>query len=318
MKLIAATFIALSGSAFAQTLDPNSVVVTVNGEKVYASEYYTRMAYLEGVGTVNDGKFSPAPPAFLTIQRLVNEKLIMQIAKEKGVAPTPAEIAEEVAAQKSANSEHFQRLKDLGVTDAAIENQIAMDLTQFKLVTMGITITDDQVMNHYNLNKMVYMKPAMVKMRVIVVSKAEDKAKVESALKTKKFGDVAREMSTDLTKFDNGDLPNVAIQNLPQNVLNEVTRTEAGQTTQWIESEGAYLKYLVESKSASTPIPLDANLKKAIKRRMMLIAGQQKNNIGALLDAKKRDGKIEINAPGLQKLWNLYIADTVGVKRPDK
>ncbi len=303
--------------SFAQ-LEMNGVVVSVNGDKIMGTEFFNRMAFLEGVGTVNDGRFVAVPPAFLTIQRLVSERFIMQIAKDKGVAPTPAEVSDELAAQRAANPEQFQRLKDLGVADAAISKQIAMDLAQFKVLTMGIVITDEQVASHYNMNKMIYVRPATVKLRVIVVAKAEDKAKVDAALKTKAFKDVASEMSTDLTKYDGGDLPKIAIDNLPQNVHNEVLRTNAGQTTQWIESEGAFLKYLVETKEEAKQIPLDAKLKKDIKRNMMIIQGRQKNDVNALLVAKMRTAKVEIAAPGLQKLWNLYIADTLRGKAPSK
>src|SRR5438552_1381644 len=166
-------------------LESNGMVVSVNGQKIMAPEFFNRMAFLEGVGTVNDGRFVAVPPAFLTIQRLVSERFIMQIAKEKGVAPTPAEVSDELATQKAANPEQFQRLKDLGVTDAALANQVAMDLAQFRVLTMGINITDEQVMNHYTMNKMIYVRPATVKLRVIVVAKPEDKAKVDAALKTK-------------------------------------------------------------------------------------------------------------------------------------
>lgn len=305
----------IAAFASAQTLDPNEVIVTINGEKILASEYFNRMEMLENVGTMSDGKFVELPPAFLTLQRIVTERLIMQVAKEKGVAPTPAEIDAEFKEQQIEQAESFKRLKDYGLTDQELKKRVEMDLTQFKLITMGVNITDEQVTNHYNLNKMVYVTPATVKLRVIVVDKPEDRAKVDEALKTKTFAEVAKQLSTDITKYDGGDLPKVAINAIPQNVQNEVLRSKAGDKTQWIQSEGSFLKYLIEAKEEQKQIPLDTKLRKEIKRRMMLVAGRQKNDVQAMIDDKRKSAKVQIGTPGLQKLWDAYMADYLRYKK---
>ncbi|MBA3726312.1 MAG: peptidyl-prolyl cis-trans isomerase [Armatimonadetes bacterium] len=299
----------LSVAAGAQFLDPNGVVASVDGDKILNTEYYTRMAYLDDVGTMSNNRFVKVPPAFLTIQRLINERFVMQIAKEKGVAPTSAEVEAELKQRKADNPESLRQFKDLGVSDATIASQVALDLAQFKLLTMGVSITDAQVESHYKLNKGVYVRPAAVKLSVIVVDKPEDKAKVDSALKAKPFADVAKELSTDITKFAGGGLPEVPIEGIPENLRAVVKKTKAGDKTEWISSEGAHLIYLIEKKTDSVQLPLDDKLKKEIKRRMLLVAGQQKNDVQAMVRARAKAAKVTIAAPGLQKLWDLYTRD---------
>jgi parvulin-like peptidyl-prolyl isomerase len=312
MKLTITIAIAVACMAGqSQTLDPNALIATVDGDRIVASEYFTRMAFLENVGTFINGKFVELPPAFICLQQLLNERFIMQVAREKGVAPTAGEIQAEFAAQRAEAPDAFNRRKELGMSDAQLQGLVALDLAQFKLLTMGVNITDEQVANNYNMNRMVYVKPATAKLRVIVVKTAADRLKVDDALKTKPFAEVARTLSTDITRLDGGNLPQVPIGNLPQNVLNEVSRCKAGEMSQWIESEGSFLKYLVEAKTESSPIPLDDKLKREIRRRMMMIAGQQKNGeqVQALMLAKRKSAKVDIPAPALKKLWELYAND---------
>ena len=53
-------------------VDPNRVVLVINGEEIKGAEYYRRMEYLPGVGSQMGASFSDFPPGFLTIQQLIN------------------------------------------------------------------------------------------------------------------------------------------------------------------------------------------------------------------------------------------------------
>ncbi len=285
------------------------VIARINGEAVFADEYFSRMEYLPGVGVIQEGRFHERPPAFLTILNIINDRIILQLAKEKGVAPTQGEIDKEFNEKKAQDPERFKTWNELGMSDALIKKQIAVELAQFNLITNGVVITDAQVTEHYNTNKLMYVIPATVKLRVIVVNTITERLNVDDALKTKSFEVVAREKSVDITKYTGGDLPEVSIGNLPQNILNEVSRTPAGQSTAWIESENVYMKYLVEKKNEAKQLPLDTNLKQSIKRQLMLEVGRNKNNVRAMLDDMRKKMKVEISSPGLQKLWDAYIKD---------
>ncbi|HWP31960.1 MAG TPA: peptidyl-prolyl cis-trans isomerase [Fimbriimonadales bacterium] len=291
------------------SIQDSKVILRVNGVPIFASEYYKRMELLPGVGVYSNGKFVERPPAFLTILQIVQDQLILQLAKEQGVAPTENEINQELNNRKAQDNETYKAYADFGIGDEELKRQIAIDIAQFKLLTKGVTVTDQQVADHYNTNKLYYTTPATVKLRVIVVKNAADKQKVDNALKSKPFADVAKEMSTDITKYAGGDLPEVSIAQLPQNVLNEVTRTAPGKDTAWIESEGAFSKYRVEKKTEAKQLLLDDKLKERIRRMLMVEIGKRRNNVKQMLEEMRSKAKIEIASPGLQKLWDAYMRD---------
>jgi len=300
-------FITLFDSAF--PVQDSKIILRVNGVPITATEYYKRMELLPGVGVYSNGNFIERPPAFITILQLVQDQLILQLAKEQGVAPTESEITQELNIRKAQDSEKYKAFAEFGIGDEELKRQIAIDIAQFKLLTKGVTVTDQQVTEHYNNNKLYYTTPATVKLRVIVVKNAEDKQKVDNSLKSKSFAEVAKELSTDITKYAGGDLPEVSVAQLPQNVLNEVTRTSPGKDTAWIESEGVFSKYRVEKKTDAKQLPLDNKLKERIRRMLMVEIGKRRNNVRQMLDAMRLKAKIEIASPGLQKLWEAYIRD---------
>ncbi|MBL1150864.1 MAG: hypothetical protein D8M53_11740 [Armatimonadetes bacterium] len=284
-------------------------VGTVNGEPILRSDYFNRMEFMSGVGTVLNGRFVQSPPAFLAIERLINDRLVLQLAKSKGVSPTAGEIENSLKEHLSREGDRIKILSDFGVPQSELKALVAVELAQFKLATMGVTVTDQQVTEYYNTNKAYFTTPAKVKLKVIVVKSVTDRDKVDIALKTRPFSDVAREMSTDLTKFDGGDLPEVDVGRLPQNTLNEVSRTAEGQMTAWIESEGAFLKYLVEKKEAAKQLPLDPQLRESIRKQLMVSIGQTKNDLKKMMDELRKSAKVQLSSPGLQKLWDAYIKD---------
>lgn len=290
-------------------IQDSKVILKVNGVPITAGEYYTRMEFLPGVGVYSNGKFIERPPAFLTILQLVQDQLILQLAQEQNVAPTESEITQVFHKRKAQDNEKYRAYADFGIGDQELKRQIAVDIAQFKLLTKGVSVTDQQVTEHYNTNRLYYTTPATVKLRVIVVKSAADREKVDNALKSKPFADVAKEMSTDITKFAGGDLPEVSIAQLPQNVLNEVSRASIGKDTAWIESEGAFAKYRVENKTEAKQLPLDDKLKERIRRMLMIEIGKRRNNVKQMLNEMRLKAKIEITSPGLQKLWDAYIRD---------
>ena len=68
-------------------VDPNRTIATINGEAIKGLEYYHRMEFLPGVTKRYGGQAIESPPGFLTVVELIGEKLLLQLAKEKGVMP---------------------------------------------------------------------------------------------------------------------------------------------------------------------------------------------------------------------------------------
>lgn len=309
MKRAVFLFIALASPLLLVPQDLNKAMLKVNGDVVSLGEYYRRMEFLQDVGKMVGNQFVERTPGFLTVERLVTEKLTMQLARRHGVAPTPGEVENEYRIRKEDNPAQIKTLLDMGITEADIKGQIAIEMAQFNVLTKGVSITDQQITDHYNNNRFIYTTPAMASLRVIVVREATDKARVETALRSKKFEEVARELSVDLSKFDGGYLGEVPIERLPQNVKNLVELLPAGSNTPWIESQGAFLMYRIETKTEAKQLPLDDRLRRQIRRKMMLDMGRAKNDVKAMMDEMLKTVVVEIDSPWLQKIWNDYIEE---------
>lgn len=196
---------AVAGLAFATLataqLDPGRSVIVVNGEEIKANEYYRRMEFLPGVGRNVNGQFVEAPPGILTILRLIDERLLIQLAKDKGVYPSDAEVQAEIKNRSDANPKLFEGLALLGLSRDDYAYQVRLDLVDFKLRTQGITITDQEIEKFYADNPTLFTVPKRYRLRVVAVADEAGKNAVDADLKAgMKFEDVAKKHSIELSK----------------------------------------------------------------------------------------------------------------------
>lgn len=283
------------------------VILKVNNRTFTRQEYLQRMEFLNGVYMEIGGGLLEAPPGFITLLRMITDELILELARQKGVMPTQGEIDSEFAKRKEGNAELIAELQSLGISEQELKLRATIDLAQFKLLTMGVTVTDEQVAEHYKANPQLYTVPGTIHLRVIVVKDEAAKAAVDEALKTKSFGEVASQLSVDATKAIGGDLGVVPIGSLPERIQNQFKEIPAGKTTEWLESGGSWLKYFVEEKTETTTKPLTPELREAIRKRLMLDIGRQKNRLQDDLDALRKSAKIEFTNPGMKKLYERYM-----------
>lgn len=291
-------------------VDPNRVVMTVNGEEVRGAEYYRRMEFLPNVGAVIGGDFVPAPPGFLTLQRLVEERLLLQLAKERNCLPTDAEVKATIAEMVEANPKYVESWTNLGLTAAELEQRHRMELAEFKLVTQGITVTDLEVEKHYKDNVTRYTLPRRYRVRLIAVTEPE-KAAVDAALGSgKPFDQVARELSKDTSKFNGGDMGERPEGEFSDAVRAALDALKIGQTTDWIQGDTAWVRMKLENVLPPQVLPLDASLKRDIRRELMRVRGRNRNDLNALMRDMRRKSNIELKQvqfrDELQRLIDAY------------
>lgn len=281
------------GAAFAQTpLDKTMVVI--NGQAIDAKTYFKRMEVMPNVGQLVNDKFVPATPGFLTLSKLVNETLMLQLAKEKGVFPTDAEVDAQIKEIQADNPEILSALQRIGFTLDDLKYDTKIKLAEFKLQTMGVNITDQQVETFYKENPKGFTMPKRYKLRVIAVDTDEKKRSVESALNSgKAFGDVAKDLSLDVSRAEGGDMGEIAEGTLAPATLAAVKSTRKGSTTDWLSNDGLSVKFLVEDVLESKLLPLDADLRKNIRRNLMLDRGRVVNNIGTMMVNARKKARIE-------------------------
>lgn len=293
MRTFTIVLAALAPMALAQTPMDKTLVI-VNGQPIDGKTYYKRMEVMPNVGSLVNDKFVQTTPGYLTISKLINETLMLQLAKEKGVAPTDAEVEAKVKEQSTDNPELLPSLQRIGFTLDDLKYDIRLQLAEFKLQTMGINITDQEAEKFYKEHTNLYTLPKRYVLRVIAVDTDEKKKAVDDALKTGKgFGEVARDMSMDLSKAKDGQMGEVPEQSLIGSSAAAVMSTKKGSVTDWLSNGEVSVKFLVEDVLPEKVVPLDAALKATIRRNMMLDRGRVRNKIGDMMEDMRKRAKIE-------------------------
>lgn len=312
-KLFTTALIALAAAgAFAQ-VDPNRTVAIINGEEIKGGEYYQRMEFLPGVGKKMGSAISEFPPGFLTLEELITERLVFQLAKQKGVLPTDLEINAEYQARKADDANLDQNWIAGGRTLESLKYLIKYELAQYNIQTFGVTVTDAEVSNYYTQHPDEFTIPKRAKLRVIVLTNEADKASVDSGLGSgKTFADMATKYSADVSRSAGGDLGLVPFSFLGSSVRATIEATKIGQTTDWVSAKlqdgtTTWIKYLLENVEQEKKVPLDDRMKRQIRRKMAIDRGRVKNNIEADMKTLRQSAKIDIKNPEFAEAYRRFI-----------
>ncbi|MCC7103124.1 MAG: peptidyl-prolyl cis-trans isomerase [Fimbriimonadaceae bacterium] len=299
--LIIAACLAVSALAGAQS-DPTKPIATVNGETIGGMEYFRRMEFLPGFGKMVGARFIESWPGYLALQQLINERLMLQIAKEKNVYPKDADVTAELDLRLKNTPTLLESLAKVGITKADLERQVRVDLAEFNITTMGVNVTDQEIEQHYKDNPTRFTVPKRYKLRLIAVSE-DKKAQVDSALAGgKPFADVARDMSSDPSALQGGALGEIPATAFAEVVTKLLDATKIGSTTEWIKGTSGWFKFLLEDVKASEKIPLDANTKAQLRRSLMLDRGRVRNNLDKMMSDARKKANISVNQPGLNEM----------------
>lgn len=305
-------FACLWTSAEAQ-VDPTRLVATVNGEEIRGLEYYRRMEYLPGVGKQNGQVFSEFPPGFLTIEQLITEKLILQLAKEKGVLPSDNDVQNEFMIRQTDNVDLLPAWQSSGRTVDELKKQILIELAQFRLATFGVTITDQEVEQDYANNPTLYTTPKRFKLRVIVLKDSKKKGAVDADLASgKSFAETAGKFSEDISRLNGGIYGTVPVQLLSETISEALKSVKIGKTTEWVDlklsdDSATSLKFLLEDVLAEVKSPLDARLRRGIRQRLLADRGKVKNNVIKEMAAARAKAKVDIKQPEFADVYKKFI-----------
>lgn len=306
---LAASFVV--GSALAQ-IDPNATVVTINGEAVKGGEYFRRMEMLPNVSRRVGANTLNFPPGFLTIELLITEKLVFQLAKQKGVLPSDAEVTAELNSILTENKTFLNDALLAGQTKEDVEHQIRYQLAQFKIATFGINLTDQEIDTFYRENPQIFTIPKRAKLSIIAVTDEATKSKVDGELQSgKKFADVAGKYSEDVSKASGGDFGTVPIAGLPENARNAINATKIGQVTPWIVTPASttQVKFMLHDVMPEEKTPLDAKARKQIRRQLMLQKGQQKNDVAKEMADMRAKASIDIANKAYADMYKKFIEE---------
>lgn len=305
--LAAIATLVLTPSATAQ-VDASRVVVRVNGESITGETYYRRMEVLPNVGRMREGRFTEYAPGFLTLQQLINETLLLQLARSNNVYPTEQQVTEELERRLLYNPDLLTGFELLGLDESFLRYDTRLNLAEFNLQTMGITVTDFEVEKYYNDNPGLFIAPKRYRLRMIAVGSEEQKRTVDAELDGgTSFAEVARRHSEEASRIAGGDMGIVEERNLGEPMRPVVAATAAGQISAWVEAQNYHFKFLVEEIFPEEKLEFDEELKHEIRKSLMLTQGRQRNNLSEMMEEARRRANIEyVSTPFESQLRRVF------------
>lgn len=219
-----------AGNTAPGTVDPNETAAKVNG-KVITMQEVDRAVKQQAQG--QESRLSPLELAGARIQileTLIQREVMFQKAEKEGTVPSEEDITAEINKQKTASGKSSEQIdkemKDQGMTEAALRDQVKKDLATAKLVEKVTgkiePPKDSEIEAFYNGNKEAFVKKRGVKLAAIVIDPSnggegdqttdEQSAVLKANEIVKKlqggqdFATLAREYSEDQTKLQGGDL----------------------------------------------------------------------------------------------------------------
>lgn len=167
----------------------SKTVGKVDDMKISQADYYKlleRMAVplTQGDTCVTDpmGRLLREQAGYLALRMLVDRQLILHMAEKEKVMPTEEEIQKEMERQKKL-PDFNERMKTLGYTQDDLKEDFKVELAAFKLLTKGITVSEDELKKAYQNNTRQFTIPAQVQVALIILDTRKKLTEVQNLLK---------------------------------------------------------------------------------------------------------------------------------------
>ncbi|MGV3618589.1 MAG: SurA N-terminal domain-containing protein [Fimbriimonas sp.] len=284
-------------------------VATVNGEAIPMKEYY---AFLERKPTVQvstpQGPQEVQVSSLLGLQALrdlINQKLILQLAKEDGVLPTEADVKAELDFQEQQRGKFVSTLTAQGLSLEAIKEELLFNLARERLQTKGITIGAAEVDKYIKENPQQFMEPEKASLLWIVISDATKKALVDKDLQSgQDFRTVATRYSeAPGARQDGGAFGTDLVAQMPTPLQELVKATPELKATKWVQDQQNWIKFYVQKKTPAKKMEMTETRKKALQRQLALQRGSAANDVTKRVTDKLRAAKIDVSPKHLREPW---------------
>jgi foldase protein PrsA len=139
----------------------------------------------------------------------------------------------------------------------------------------------------------MYTTSKFYKLRIIAANSEQLRRLIDSELAAgKSFEEVARKHSVEASRLVGGDIGTVSESALSEPVQQVLSKTNPGEYTAWIGPEDIKFRFLVESVTPPKLLPLDDDLRVAIRRQLMLDRGRVLNRVGE--EMREMWGKVNL------------------------
>jgi parvulin-like peptidyl-prolyl isomerase len=301
-------------TAVADPSEPSKAAASVNGDTISLDDFYAHMG-VKQTAQVASGKGASEVRVLgnfglQALQELIDQTVLLQMAKEEGVLPTDADVDAELKFQKSLQPEYENVLHSQGLSDKMIRNELMIGLAREHLVMKGVTVEKSEVDRYIKAHPEKFSEPAKAALLYLQVRSAIDKAKVDAELAGGKSFDVVAQQfaATPEAKKAGSIFPISIISEMPKKVQDAINGVPEKSTAPWIVDGSIYTKLYVVKRTASVAKPPTPGQEELVRRAMAMQKGQLKNDFDHRFFEKLRAAKIDVVVPYLkepwQKAWN--------------
>lgn len=291
----------------------NSVAATVNNDPIPMTElanYMMRKSTVQVLPPTQpvQGPFEARVSGSIGLQALrdlVQDRLILQIAKDENVMPTAEDINKEIEFQQKVDPNFIKTLNGAGLTLEDIRQLLTVSLARYKVLTKGITVTDADVDKFIKDNPQQFVTPASSELFAVTVREDAKRAQVDKDLRAGlQFPQVAARYSDDPTaRQTNGRLPVTDENALPPPVAAALKKTAVGKTTEWVRLQDGWVKLFVQNRTPEKKINIDDTIKERVRRDLATLRGSQAKDLGKTVQDRMKNATIDVKVPFLRDSW---------------
>lgn len=306
VRVFFALVLVFSLALVATGCNPNKdVAAKVNGTKISLIELNQQVEQLKKqyptmfTGADGEGRLLDFKQRLL--DNMINQKLVEQAAKDKGIEISDADVQAQIKQLKSGfkdDAQFQQALKSAGMDEAGLEKQVREQLLTQKLIEKlsadAPKVSNEQISAYYAANKAQFEQKA-AKRSSHILFKATDKATAEKALAELKaggdFAALAKKYSIDPgSAAKGGDLGWPTTAYLAE-VEAAIAKLSPGQTSALVKSTAGWHIIKVTDTRKASQQPL-ADVRDQIEQILMQ---QQKADVyQKFVDDLRKKAKIEI------------------------
>lgn len=296
----------------------------VNDKPISKAEYYKvleRMAVpIVGQNDVPmvdpvTGRIVRDQAGYLALRMLVDRRIVLEMAEKEKVMPTEKEIEQELERQKK-QPNFNERLKALGYTQDDLKEDIKVELAAFKLITKGITVSEDEIKKEYQRRIAQFTTPAQVQVALILVDNRKKLEEIQSQIKKGidflvlagqyRPPDMPPTMNTTSVWLQEN---NEMFRQYPQ-LWQTLQKTPVGSVTppqpiRWQTVPGkvvnGWILFKVTEKKERQVRPLDDEVREDLRR--FLMQAKSKRDLGRELVQMRSQAKVTFEMPRYNRRW---------------
>jgi parvulin-like peptidyl-prolyl isomerase len=288
----------------------------VNGETITLEQFHRHLESKPVVSvTLANGQTVNARVndtlAFQGLSDLLRQRLILQMARDYGVAPTDEEVTAELKFRQRRDPRFVENLRNLGVNLGQIRESLEVDLARERLITRGVEVTDGEVERFIEENPRQFEEPETINALWIFLQDPALRRTVDEELNQGRgFAAVAARYSQFRDpNLRPGAFPQTIVENIPEPLRTRLRNTGENQSTDWIQLDDGWAKFYVEQKRPRTKVTIDDTMRQTVKRQLAMARGARANDIERALTERLKASaeRIEIRFRELENPWERAI-----------